>query len=110
MLKIVDLDYAKKHLHIMGDRFDVDLDLKIMMASKLVLDVLKVYPAEDYSPPSDSPGTYEDWETNGAPHHVFALCFLALGELWLKRESGSADVLSDQLMNIIRMYRVPTMA
>lgn len=110
MFKIIDLEYAKKHLRVMGDRFDVDIDMKIMAASKLTLDILKVYPAEDYSPPSDSPGTYEDWEENGAPHHAFAICWLILGELWLNRESGTGDVISEGLMRIIRMYRVPTMA
>jgi hypothetical protein len=106
-LVLVSTARAKDHLRVAGVRFDADIDFKIQAASHIVLDYLKIYPPDFYSPVGSA--TWEDWDADGAPELVQAATLLVLGELFESRESAS-DPLSAGVKAILHRYRDPAMA
>lgn len=115
MINLVNINQAASHLRL--DIDDVtqawipDLQMKIQLASKATFDYYKVAVPEFTSPMETSP-LYDYYAANptAIPLKFHTLTLLILGELWEKRESSSADVISEALQRFGRMGRLPTMA
>jgi len=85
------LDQARYHLRIDGTEHDPEIEQKLMLARAIVSDYI--------GKNSQSNGDIED-----------AAVMLVLGELWLNRESSSADVLSPTVRSLLERQRVQTLA
>jgi hypothetical protein len=91
------------------DNPDDDLDLfnKIDIASEIVMHHLNLgtaFPDDWIVDAEASPPKYQ------VPMRIQGYAFLVLSELWHNRESSTANVLSDQLVNLMRGARKPTLA
>lgn len=106
-LLLVTMAQAKDHLRVAGNRSDADIEFKVRAASHTVLNYLKIYPPDFYSPPS-SP-VWEDWDANGAPELVQMATLIVLSEYFENRESTS-NPLSDSVKSLLHRYRDPAMA
>lgn len=106
MFELLDLDEVKRHLHILDDDdfHNDDLELKIRQASAVVMQHIKLSAIPESWITNHSPETVE------LPWDVHAATMLMVGELFLNRESASANVLSDTCKDLLRAYRDPTLA
>lgn len=115
MITIISIKEAEKHLHLDIDETTVinvpDLEAKLLQASQITFDYYKVVIPEQTSPIETST-TYDLWANNPAmiPHDVRAFCCLVLGELWMNRESGTADIISEAIRRLGQMRRTPSLA
>lgn len=87
---MITLDQARYHLRIDGTGDDTELQLKVDMAVAIVSDYVG---SASYS---------YDVER--------AAVLLVLGELWMNRESSTADVLSDAVRGLLERSRTPAFA
>lgn len=97
MSELITLESARDHLRMDHDLDDGDIQNKIMEASAIVLDYLKL----ETIPASWDPV---------APEHIQAATKLVLGELYKQREAGSADVLSVAVKSLLHRSRIQAMA
>ena len=88
---MISLDTARWHLRIDGTEHDVEIEQKLMLASAIVSDYI--------GSNNQSNGDIED-----------AAVMLVLGELWLNRESSTADVLSPAVRSLLERQRVQALA
>ena len=88
---MISLDTARWHLRIDGTEHDVEIEQKLMLAGAIVADYI--------GNNSQSNGDIED-----------AAIMLVLGELWLNRESSTADVLSPAVRSLLERQRVQALA
>lgn len=101
-IDLISLKDAKDHLRVTGVNADGDIQSKILQASAIIFNYLKVDP--DASP-YDLP-----WDGDDVPWDVQAACSLIVGELYWNREAGGNNVLSDTIKNLLRRYHDPTLA
>lgn len=102
MIPLVGLDEAKEHLHITGTRFDADIESKILQASAIVFNYLKIDATSPLSFPWD--GGEEE-----IPFDIQAACFLIIGKLNQDRE-GNDEILSPGIKSLLHRWRDPAMA
>lgn len=88
---MISLDAARYHLRIDGTEHDPEIEKKLVLASAIVADYI--------GRNSQSNSDIED-----------AAVMLILGELWLNRESSSADVLSPAVRSLLERQRVQAFA
>lgn len=88
---MISLDNARYHLRIDGTEHDAEIEQKLMLAAAIVSD----YVGRN----SQSNGDIEE-----------AAVMLVLGELWLNRESSTADVLSPAVRSLLERQRVQALA
>lgn len=88
---MISLDNARWHLRIDGTEHDAEIEQKLMLASAIVSDYI--------GSNNQSNGDIED-----------AAVMLVLGELWLNRESSSADLLSPAVRSLLERQRVQALA
>lgn len=88
---MISLDNARYHLRIDGTEHDAEIEQKLMLASAIVSD----YIGNNHQ----SNGDIED-----------AAIMLVLGELWLNRESSTADVLSPAVRSLLERQRMQALA
>ena len=86
---MIDLAQAKFHLRVDGTEHDADIQLKLGLATAIV---------------SDYVGDGGNFEVEQAA------ILLVLGELWMNRESSSADVVSPAIRSLLERTRVPAFA
>ena len=115
---MVNIDDARRHLRIDGTQDDEEINQKLIMAralisryvgpvftgSKYYKDFMYTQPAE-VGPDDSCP----------APEYMLvsaldAACLLALGDIWLNRESSTANPLSPAVRNLLDLYREPICA
>jgi hypothetical protein len=102
MIPLITLEEVKQHLHRTDTRSDTDLETKIMHASAIVLNYLKI---DDLSPMSFPwPGGDQD-----IPFDVQAACFLVIGRLNQDRE-GNDQILTNGIKSLLHRWRTPAMA
>lgn len=106
MTMLVSLDETKNHLHIplASTHADEDIALKIEIASDILLDFLKLAAVPEGWYTEDSPPVLE------TPALIKGVVLLMACELYTIRESSAANVLSDEIKNILRRYRDPALA
>ena len=124
----ISLEVAKQHLHITHDDLDLDIDMKIMLASKIVANHCKLTSIPDEwietglddfdspdlvllegvtaSPPESPPNPVYA----RIPGEIQGATMLVLGDLFENRESSSSNVLSDTVIDLLRPFRDPTQA
>lgn len=85
------LDQARYHLRIDGTEQDAEIGQKLILARAIVSDYI--------GNNGQSNGDIED-----------AAVMLVLGELWLNRESSSADVLSPAVRSLLERQRMQALA
>lgn len=85
------LDQARYHLRIDGTEHDAEIEQKLMLARAIVSDYI--------GSNNQSNGDIEE-----------AATMLVLGELWLNRESSTADVLSPAVRSLLERQRVQALA
>jgi len=85
------LDHARYHLRIDGTEHDAEIEQKLMLAEAIVADYI-----------GNSSQSNSDIEA--------AAVMLVLGELWLNRESSTADVLSPAVRSLLERQRVQALA
>lgn len=102
MIELCSLNEVKHHLRITSDRQDGDIQLKIIQASAIILNYLKV--DVDESPLS------VPWGSVDVPFDVHAVAMLITGELFLNREATTANVISPTVESLLRRWRSPAMA
>ncbi len=107
-LILVTMAQAKDHLRVAGSRFDSDIEFKMRAASNIVLNYLKIYPPDFYSPPS-SP-IWEEWDADGAPELVQMATLQVLSEMFENRESSTGEILSQSVKDILWRWRDPAMS
>lgn len=88
---MISLDNARYHLRIDGTEHDAEIEQKLMLAGAIVADYI--------GRNSQSNSDIED-----------AAIMLVLGELWLNRESSTADVLSPAVRSLLERQRVQALA
>jgi hypothetical protein len=109
MIELVSLGDAKEHLRQTGTRFDSDLQFKILQASDIVLNYLKIN--------MDASPIVFPW-TGDIPFGVQAACLLVLGDLSRYREgtqpqtqaSTDFDPISPAVKSLLNRWRDPTLA
>lgn len=103
MIDLIDLEEAKDHLRVTGTRFDADIQNKILQASAIIFNYLKVNV-------NDSPLSVP-W-TGAIPWDIKAACCLVVGILNRYRDDGEAeaDPLSPAVRSLLHRYRTPAMA
>lgn len=116
MIELLTLQEAKDHVRVTASNADSDIQFKIVQASAILLNYLKV-PMDatvDDSPPT-LPWLHTDFlgghTTEGVPPwDIKAAAALIFGELYWKREGGEANPLSDTVKALLTRYRDPAMA
>lgn len=88
---MISLDNARYHLRIDGTEHDAEIEQKLMLAGAIVSDYI--------GNNRQSNGDIED-----------AAIMLVLGELWLNRESSTADVLSPAVRSLLERQRMQALA
>ncbi len=104
---LVSLDEAKDQLRILRSNtyFDNDIELKVQIASGILMQFCKLDEIPDEWYDESSPANVS------APDLIKGAVLMMTSELYLNRESSTANVLSDQIKGIIRLgYRDPTLA
>lgn len=101
--RLVTLDEAKLHLRIDDDDHDDDIIEKLLGASSMITDYLKLGGA--------LPSTWID-ETGSitVPADIKAATLLALAELYREREAQYADPLSKGVRDLLIRHRDPSLA
>lgn len=102
MIDIIDLQEAKDHVRIVTSQFDSDISLKILQASAIMLNYLKI---DLDGSPLEFP-----WSGDDVPWDVKAATMLVFGDLWKNRESDVASPLSQAVKDLVRRWRDPAMA
>lgn len=90
---MISLTDARTHLRIDGAQDDDEIALKLLLAETLVAGYI---------------GSDQSGSTYVAA--LDAATLLVLGDLWLNRESSTADPLSPAVKNILSLFRTPTYA
>lgn len=106
MTMLVTLDEAKDQVRILRDNtyFDNDLELKVEIASDILLDFCKLAAVPDEWFDDNSPANIS------APATIKGVVLLMTAEMFLNRESSISMPLSDQIKSILRLkYRDPTL-
>lgn len=116
--KFVRLDEAKDHLRVIGDDENYDIDSKIVTASAIVADYLKIDEVE-LSPP----GVVERddiWTSVIAQEVIKGATLLVLGDLYEQREASiltrsgvdgaSVGIISPTVESVLRRLRDPALA
>lgn len=104
MILLVSLAAAKTHLRVLSTDHDYDIELKIGMASDIVLDYIKNRTVPTEWIIGTSPITYD------IPALIQAAVLLVVGELYFSREASVANVLSPAVMSLLERYRDPAIA
>lgn len=102
MIAIISQQEAKQHLRVTSTHSDDDIELKILAASAILLNYIKI--DVDASPLS------VPWGEADPPWDIKASCMLILGELYMNREAKDADVLSPAVRSLLHRYRDPALA
>lgn len=101
--QLVSLDEAKLHLRVYDDLHDDDISEKLLGASNIITDYLKLGGV--------IPSTWMD--ANGfldVPPDIKMAALLALGELYKEREGSYANPLSTGVTDLLVGYRDPSLA
>jgi hypothetical protein len=108
-IELVSLIQAKldRNIDLSDPTHDDALEMKIIQASNIVMDYLKVYTVATI-PQVVALGTSP--ETYTIPPLVQAATLLVLGELFENREASLSNILSDGVMNILERFRDPALA
>lgn len=85
------LDEARYHLRIDSTEYDAEIGQKLALAEAIVAD-------------------YIGQNTQLDAYVSAAAVMLVLGELWLNRESSSADVLSPAVRSLLERQKVQALA
>lgn len=107
MILLVSLDQVKLDRRITNNDHDDDLEMKILQASAIVMDYLKVTTLASIPHVvtlDTSPVTYT------VPPLVQAATLLVLGELFENREAGTANPISDAVVSLLDRFRDPALA
>lgn len=102
MIDLITLDEAKQHLRVTSIHADGDIQSKIMQASAILFDYIKV--DIDTSPLS------VPWGDAAVPFNIKAACALIMAELYYNREAKEADVLSPTVKSLLHRKRTPALA
>jgi len=102
MIAIISLLEAKQHLRKTSTHGDDDIELKILAASAILLNYIKI--DIDASPLS------VPWGEEEPPWDIKAATMLILGELNMNREAKDADVLSSAVRALLHRWRDPAIA
>lgn len=108
---MITLPQARSHLRIDGTQDDAEIQLKLTMARALVDLYIGNLPEPVYEARTAEDGTTyyaENAESTHRREHEGALdaaVLLALGDLWLNRESTTGDPLSPRVRNILQFFR-----
>lgn len=97
------LEQAKIHLRRTDTTADVDIYLKVNMASSIVMKYIKKDDASEW-------GLGTSPETYAIPTDVQSATLLVLGELFENREGATADVLSETVKNLLSQYWTPALS
>lgn len=95
-MNLITLDQAKRHLRIVDNAQDQDIDDKRLQASAIVLD----YTLEDGSAWLDSAG-----DPVLVPIHVQAATLLVLGNLFYNREGMDGETITPAVESLLRRTR-----
>lgn len=123
---LVSFDLAKKHLRILSDDLDSDIDSKLRLASAIVVNHCKMtsIPNEWFVDSQTEPDfestdllLYSDTASSppgliyiNVPGNLQAAVLLILGDLFWNRESSASNLLSDAVINLLTPFRDPTIA
>lgn len=107
-MPLVDLQTAKEHLRVDHAADDVDILLKLEMASSIVVNYLKL-PVGTWELDPESSSGAGDSNVDDAPWPVQAAVLLVLGSLYKDRE-GQVDPLSEAAKSLLHRYRDPALA
>lgn len=102
MIDIIDLQEAKDHVRIVTSQFDSDISLKILAASAMVINYLKI---DLDGSPLEFP-----WSGDDVPWDVKAATMLVFGDLWMNRESDTSNALSPAVKSLLHRWRDPALA
>lgn len=105
---LISLDAGKEHLRVDHSLDDSDIQSKILEASLIVLDFLKL--SSIPSSWSGGTGSTNTPTGNTVPENVQAVVKLILGELYRNRDAGTSIVLSQTVKDLLRRLRDPALA
>lgn len=105
MIELVTMAEAKAHINEVSTDRDGDIGLKILMASGIVMEHMKLDdPPDEWEVADTSPAEYDiPWKVRAATLIVFA-------ELFINREASIANVLSQTVKDLLYSRRDPTLA
>lgn len=105
-IQLIDLEEAKRQVHVDLDvtDHDDDIDLKISMASSIVMDLIKLSDIPDSWIETHSPLVFE------APFAVKAMVLITFAEMYYNREASTINIFSPTMNALLTLYRKPTLA
>ncbi len=114
MLKLITIKQAERQARQDITELEVqailpDLEQKILAASAIVYNYLKIA-VPDFTSPSTEGTLYSTWSITGVPYDVQQATLLVLSELWENREASNSNPLSDAVKALLHRYRDPAMA
>ncbi len=106
MINLVTLAQAKMHLNELGDDREDDIEDKIIQASDIIMDYLKLeeVPDEWVADSTASPVEY------AIPGTVQSATLLVLAEIFENREASTSDPLTDAVVRLLYRKRDPALA
>ena len=122
---LISLDVAKRHLHIIADHLDADIDAKLRLATAIVANHCKLtsipdewtvdsieldYDSEDLLLVSDVTMSPPESHYIRVPGNIQTAVILILGDLFEKREASSSGLMSDTIVDILSTFRDPSQA
>lgn len=99
--QLITVAQAKAHQRITATNEDTDIDLKVSLASEIVMDYLKRADIPEEWIENHSPRTYD------IPFVVQAATLLVFGELYENREAAVVNALSEPVMALLERFRDP---
>jgi hypothetical protein len=112
MIELISVEEARQHVRVATTAFDADIQFKILQATAILLNYLKV-PSE--ASVDDSP-LILPWTSVEPPWDIKAAALLIFGDLWQYREGSQIsafrefDPLSPAARSLLHRYRDPAMA
>ncbi len=106
MIQLISLQEAKDQVHVTSAHADADIRFKILQASAILLNYIKV-PLD--ATIDDSPLVLP-WTETEVPWDIRAAALLIFAELWLNREGSLSNPLSPSVLALLHRYRDPAMA
>ncbi len=123
---LVSFDLAKRHIHILGNDLDQDIDAKLRLASAIVVNHCKLtaipdewFVSQDMEPDFENTDLilFSDTESSppgltyiNVPGNLQAAVLLVFGDLFENREASVGNVLSQTVIDLLTPFRDPTMA
>lgn len=122
---LVSFDVAKRHLRILVDNHDADIDAKLRLASAIVANHCKLrsipdewtvdpeevdYDSTDLLLASDVLMSPPDSHYIRVPGNIQAAILLVLSDLFENREASTSGLLSDTIVDLLSEFRDPSHA